>query len=69
MGVIMDTTSSDGIPDGIARGLEFDFVAFIVGLIVGVIVTLSIVGIVKYIKFIIKDNKEIRHFEYWNVFF
>lgn len=59
-GVVSNTVSGDGKPDGIARGLEFDAAAFVLGIVVGIIITLSIIGIAKYVKFIIKDNKEIK---------
>ena len=55
---LLDTISGDGIPDGVATGLDFDTAAFILGIFVGVIVTFVISGIIKYVKFIIKDNKE-----------
>ena len=58
--VLMDTTSSDRIPDGIASGLDFDTAAFILGIVVGVVITLSIIGIIKYVKFLSKDNKEMQ---------
>lgn len=58
--MLLDTTSSDGIPDGIASGLDFDVAAFVLGIVVGVIVTLAIIGIVKYVKFLIKDNEEMK---------
>ena len=65
-GVAGDVTSSDGIPSGVASGLDFDTTAFIIGIIIGVIVgaiiTLSIIAIVKYVKFIIKDNKEMKEY-------
>ena len=54
------TTSSDGIPDGVARGLDFNTDAFILGIIAGIILTISIIGIVKYVKFLIKDNNEMK---------
>ena len=58
--VLMNTTSSDRIPDGMASGLDFDTAAFILGIVVGVVITLSIIGIIKYVKFISKDNKEMQ---------
>ena len=58
--IVMDTTSSDGIPDGVASGLDFDTAAFILGIVVGAIITLAFIGIVKYVKFLIKDNKEMQ---------
>ena len=58
--IVMDTTSSDGIPDGVASGLDFDTEAFILGIVVGAIITLAFIGIVKYVKFLIKDNKEMQ---------
>ena len=57
---LSDTVSSDGIPDGIASGLDFDTEAFILGIVVGAIITLVVIGIVKYAKFLIKDNKEMK---------
>lgn len=57
---LMDTTSSDRIPDGVASGLDFDTAAFILGIVVGIVITFSIIGIVKYVKFLIKDNKEMQ---------
>ena len=57
---LLDTVSGDGIPDGVATGLNFDTAAFVLGIFVGVIITFTIIGIVKYIKFIIKDNKEMQ---------
>ena len=57
---LADTTSSDGIPGGIASGLDFHAAEFILGLFVGMIAMLAIIGIVKYIKFIIKDNAEMK---------
>ena len=56
--VVSLTTSGDGKPGAVAGGLDFDVAAFILGMFVGAIITLSIIGIVKYVKFIIKDNKE-----------
>ena len=56
--LLMGRTSPDGIPDGYAGGLDFDTAAFVFGIIVGVIITFVIIGIVKYAKYIIKDNKE-----------
>ena len=57
---LLDTVSSDGIPDGVASGLDFDSEAFILGIVVGAIITLAFIGIVKYVKFLIKDNKEMQ---------
>ena len=57
---LLATTSSDGIPDSIASGLYLDTESFTLGIIVGAIITLVFVGIVKYAKFLIKDNKEIK---------
>ncbi len=56
---LLDTTSSDGIPGGIAKSIEFDGFSFLVGIVVGTLVTLAIVGIVKYIKFVQKENREL----------
>ncbi len=57
---ISDTTSGDNIPGGVASGFDFDTAAFVLGIFVGVIITFTLIGIVKYIKFIIKDNKEMK---------
>lgn len=57
---LLDTVSSDGIPDGVASGLDFDTAAFVLGIVVGAIITLAFIGIVKYVKFLIKDNKEMQ---------
>lgn len=57
---LLDTTSGDNIPDGAITGLDFDTAAFVLGIVVGVIITLSLIGIVKYAKFLIKDNKEMK---------
>ena len=54
------TTSPDSIPGGIATGLDFDATAFFLGIVVGVIITFTIIGVIKYVKFLIKDNKEIK---------
>lgn len=59
-GVVGNTTSGDNIPDGVATGLDFDTTAFVLGIVVGIIITLTIIGIVKYAKFLIKDNKEMQ---------
>ena len=56
----LDTTSGDKIPGGSITGLDFDTPAFVLGLIVGIIVTFIVIGIVKYAKFIAKDNQRIR---------
>lgn len=58
--VLMDTTSADNIPDGVAGGIEFSTIDFVFGIVVGIIITFSIIGIVKYVKFLIKDNKEMK---------
>ena len=57
-GVSSSTTSSDGVFDGVAKGLDFDTTAFLIGIIVGIIITLATIGMVKYIKFLLKENKE-----------
>ena len=57
-GVSSSTTSSDGVFDGVASGLDFDTTAFLIGIIVGIIITLATIGMVKYIKFLLKENKE-----------
>ena len=59
-GVSSPTTSGDNIPGGGITGLDFDTAAFVLGLVVGAIATLILIGIVKYAKFIIKDNQRIR---------
>ena len=56
--LLMDTTSSDRIPDGIASGLDFPTEGFTLGLVVGSIATFIIIGIIKYVKFIIKENEK-----------
>lgn len=58
--VLGDTTTSDGIPDGVASGLDFDSDSFITGIFIGIIIAFIIMGIVKYAKYIIKDNKEMQ---------
>ena len=57
--ILMDTISSNRIPSGVASGLDFDTAAFIFGMVVGAIITLLFIGIVKYVKFLIKENKEL----------
>ena len=57
-GWLLDTISSDGIPDGYARGLDIDSDFFIAGLIFGVVIMLCIIGIKKFAKWIIEDNKK-----------
>jgi len=59
-GVVGNTTSGDNKPGGVATGLDFDTTAFILGIVVGIIITLTIIGIVKYAKFLIKDDKEMQ---------
>ena len=49
----------DLTPD-LVIGNSFDPASFAVGIIVGIFVGFAIMGIVKYIKFIIKDNKEMQ---------
>ena len=56
--VVSDTTSSDGIPDGIAYGIDFHTEEFILGIIVGVIAVFIVKGIIKFAKFIADDNKK-----------
>ena len=48
----------DNIPDGYAGGIEVDKDSFILGIILGVLATLIVVGIIKFIIFYIKSNKE-----------
>lgn len=50
---------SDSIPEFVV-GSSFDTTSFTVGIIIGIFAGLAIMGIVKYIKFIIKDNKEMQ---------
>lgn len=59
LNILLDTTSSDGVFDGVASGLDFDTDAFILGVAVGIIISLTIIGIVKLAKFIIKENQKI----------
>ena len=58
--VAMDTTTSDGIPDGVAKGLAIDSDSVLLGIIIGVVVSLCFSGIVKYIKWILKDNQKMK---------
>ena len=55
---LLDTTTSDGIPGGVASGLNIDSASLILGIIIGVIVTLVINGIIKYAKWLKADNKK-----------
>ena len=50
---------SDSIPEFVV-GSSFDPTSFTVGIIIGIFVGFAIMGIIKYIKFIIKDNKEMQ---------
>jgi hypothetical protein len=52
---LLSMVSPDGVPDGVASGLDFHTAEFVFGLITGTIATLVIWGMVKYVKFIIKE--------------
>lgn len=59
--VISNPTSGDNIPGGVASSTIWelmDIPSFLIGLFVGIISVFLIRGIIKYVKFIIKDNKE-----------
>ena len=59
--VLMDTISPDSIPSGgVNSAYDFDPFVFIFGILIGTITTLAIIGIIKYTKFIIKDNKKMQ---------
>ena len=57
LGFLLNSTSSDNIPGGVATGLDFDIAAFALGVVVGVVITICISGLIKYVKWIKEDNK------------
>ena len=57
---LLDVTSSDGIPGGVAKSLTIDAFSLIIGIIIGVFVTLAIKGILKYAKWLKEDNKKMQ---------
>ncbi len=59
--VTSNPTSGDNIPGGVASSTIWelmDMPSFLIGLFIGIFIILLIQGIIKYAKFIAKDNKE-----------
>lgn len=57
VGVSNSTTSSDGIPDGIAKGLDSDIPTFILGMLTAFGIVLFIKLIKYFVKLIKEDNE------------
>ena len=56
---LLNMVGTDAVPE-VVVGIDFDTDAFIFGIVIGIFIAFSLIGIVKYVKFIIKDNKEMK---------
>lgn len=58
LNVIMDTTSGDQIPDGIAKSIEFQMPSFLLGILTGLGIAFVLWLLKLLIKMMINDIKE-----------